>query len=106
VSKATDYGLTPRELEVLHAACDGETESEAASRLYVSRETVKTYKTQLFRKLGAKNIAHAVAIAYHVGVLEVPIRGRPFMLSELGDCIVRGRLTDGRLLLELRDSPQ
>src|SRR5439155_26848988 len=55
--------LTPRELEVLAAIADGETNKAIARRLSISLHTVKFHVESLFRKLGARTRTEAVAKA-------------------------------------------
>lgn len=55
--------LTPAELEVLAAAERGETGPELARRTGRSYWTIKDHLKRIRRKLGARTIAHAVAIA-------------------------------------------
>jgi len=62
-------GLSPRELDVLRAAADGSTNREIAAALFVSEATVKTHLLHLYDKLGARDRASAVAIAYRRGLL-------------------------------------
>lgn len=47
--------LTEREKEVLRLICEGMSNSEIATRLGISRETVKTELKRLFRKIEVKN---------------------------------------------------
>lgn len=55
--------LTKREREVLQAAADGKDTSCIATILGISEATVLAHFTGVFRKLGAENRVHAVAIA-------------------------------------------
>lgn len=55
--------LTKREGEVLQAAADGKDTSCIATILGISEATVLAHFTNVFRKLGAENRVHAVAIA-------------------------------------------
>jgi DNA-binding CsgD family transcriptional regulator len=55
--------LSKRELEVLSLLASGRTNSEVARDLYVSVGTVKSHTGNIYRKLGAKNRAEAVARA-------------------------------------------
>ncbi len=55
--------LTKREREVLQAAADGKDTSCIATLLGISEVTVLAHFTNVFRKLGAENRVHAVAIA-------------------------------------------
>jgi RNA polymerase sigma factor (sigma-70 family) len=61
--------LHERELEVLELAALGYSCNLTAQDLYLSSETVKTYRQRVIRKLGARNITHAVAVAFASGVL-------------------------------------
>jgi len=64
--------LTPAETEVLlDIACGLNTEQMAAKQ-FRSQETVRSHAKNILRKLGAVNRAHAVAIAYHIGLLRAP----------------------------------
>lgn len=53
--------LSVRELEVLGLLASGRTNSEIARDLFVSLGTVKSHTGNIYRKLGAKNRAEAVA---------------------------------------------
>lgn len=64
--------LTARELRILIAMADGLSNAEIADELKVARETVKFHAVNIYSKMGAKNRAHAVALAYHTGLLVVP----------------------------------
>ena len=55
--------LTPRELEVLAAIADGDTNKAIARRLGISLHTVKFHIESVFRKLGARTRTEAVAKA-------------------------------------------
>jgi DNA-binding NarL/FixJ family response regulator len=55
--------LTPREVEVLEAITQGRNNSQIAAELFLSVATVKSYINTIFAKLGARDRAHAVAIA-------------------------------------------
>jgi LuxR family maltose regulon positive regulatory protein len=55
--------LSTRELEVLQLLADGCSNREAAERLVVSVETVKTHVGHILAKLGARHRSQAVAIA-------------------------------------------
>lgn len=56
--------LTPSELRVLDQAARGLTNSESAKESFHAIETVKYHRTNIIRKLRARNITHAVALAY------------------------------------------
>lgn len=67
--------LTRREVEVLQAAAAGLGNHEIADQLHLSTETVKSHTRHLHEKLGARNKAHAVSIAYQHGLLKIVDRG-------------------------------
>ncbi|RZU46689.1 regulatory LuxR family protein [Krasilnikovia cinnamomea] len=66
---STRIGLTERELQVLRGMADGKSNAEIARELYVSEDTVKTHARRLFRKLGARDRAHAVAAGFRYGLV-------------------------------------
>ncbi len=55
--------LTARERELLRHIVDGCTNQEIADRMFLSVETIKTYRKNLIHKLGTKNSAELVHIA-------------------------------------------
>lgn len=55
--------LTAREQELLRHIVDGYTNQEIADRMFLSVETVKTYRKNLTQKLGTRNVAELVHIA-------------------------------------------
>jgi DNA-binding NarL/FixJ family response regulator len=61
--------LTEREREVLVAVAAGRSNVELARDLYVSPATVKTHVSRLLAKLGARDRAQLVVIAYESGVV-------------------------------------
>jgi DNA-binding NarL/FixJ family response regulator len=56
--------LSPRELEVLRLVASGATNRSAARQLFTSEATVKTHLLHLYEKLGVRDRAAAVAVAY------------------------------------------
>jgi DNA-binding CsgD family transcriptional regulator len=62
--------LSPREREVLALVAAGRTGAEIAAGLFVSRATVETHVANALTKLGARNRAHAIAIALRDGELD------------------------------------
>jgi DNA-binding NarL/FixJ family response regulator len=61
--------LTERELQVLCGMADGKSNAEIGRDLFVSEDTVKTHARRLFRKLGARDRAHAVAAGFRTGLV-------------------------------------
>ena len=61
--------LSARELEVLQLIAEECTTQEIADRIFLSTNTIETYRQNLLRKLEAKNSAGLVAKAYQLGIL-------------------------------------
>lgn len=61
--------LTPREREMVALVATGATNDEIAAGLYVSPLTVKTHVNRAMMKLGARDRAQLVVIAYESGLV-------------------------------------
>jgi PAS domain S-box-containing protein len=64
--------LTPRERDVVSLAAQGLTSHEIADTLSLSRATVETHFRGAVRRLGARNRAHAIALALTRGEVALP----------------------------------
>ncbi|WP_423463937.1 response regulator transcription factor [Promicromonospora sp. MS192] len=62
-------GLTEREREVLQQLGRGLTNDEIAAALYLSPATARTYVSRLLAKLGARDRAALVILAYETGLV-------------------------------------
>ncbi|MFD2792092.1 response regulator [Promicromonospora vindobonensis] len=65
-------GLTEREREVLQQLGRGLTNDEIARELYLSPATARTYVSRLLAKLGARDRAALVILAYETGLVRAP----------------------------------
>jgi RNA polymerase sigma factor (sigma-70 family) len=65
--------LSERECEVLAATAEGLTAKEVAERLVIAPATVQDHRRSVTAKLAARNITHAVAVAYEDGLLPVSV---------------------------------
>lgn len=63
VPKQTDYGLTPREREILQLMAEGFLKKEIANRLRLSFHTVDTHLRNIYSKLEVNSRTSAVAKA-------------------------------------------
>lgn len=64
--------LTEREREVLQQLGRGLTNDEIAAELYLSPATARTYVSRLLAKLGARDRAALVILAYETGLVRTP----------------------------------
>lgn len=65
----TTPDLTTRNVEVLRLIADGLTDAQIGAELHLAEGTVAAHVVSLYRRLEAKNRAHAVAIGYRRGIL-------------------------------------
>lgn len=63
--------MTRREKEVLQLIMDEYTTREIASKLFISHCTVETHRINLIQKLGVKNTAGMVRVAFEYGLFDV-----------------------------------
>ena len=68
-SRRLEDPLSEREIEVLNLLASGRTNSEVAGELFVSVGTVKSHTGNIYRKLGARNRAEALARAREHGLI-------------------------------------
>ncbi|MDT7556443.1 MAG: hypothetical protein QOI68_913 [Pseudonocardiales bacterium] len=66
---APAVALTEREQQVLLGMSQGKSNGQIGRELYLSEDTVKTHARRLFRKLGVKDRAEAVAHGFRQGLV-------------------------------------
>lgn len=66
-TRAGDSPLSERELQVLALMSRGKTNSQIGGELFLAHDTVKTHARRIFRKLGVKDRAEAVAYGLRRG---------------------------------------
>ena len=69
VPSADDYGLTPREREVLGLIVQGLSDKEIADQLYISPRTAMTHVSNILAKLGVNKRTLAVRVAVDQGLV-------------------------------------
>jgi DNA-binding CsgD family transcriptional regulator len=67
----TRAALSPRRHHVLRLAANGHTNAQIARELGIHPRTVDRHLAEVYTRLGARDRAHAVAIALAVGELGV-----------------------------------
>ena len=67
--KNQDFGLTPREMEILSKLPTGDTVIEIAKQLFISESTMKSHLQAIYRKLQTHTRVQAIAKARKVGLL-------------------------------------
>ncbi len=67
-----EISLSPREREILSLLAGGQSQKRIAASLVISPKTVATHIQHLLSKLGVHSRAEAVAIAYRLGLVELP----------------------------------
>jgi DNA-binding NarL/FixJ family response regulator len=66
------YGLTPRELEILQLVGEGHSNAHVARTLWVTEQTVKFHLSNVYRKLNVSNRTEASRWAQLQGLLNQP----------------------------------
>jgi two-component system nitrate/nitrite response regulator NarL len=67
---ALGFGLTRRELDIIRAVLDGDTNREIAARLTISENTVKRHLMHTFNKMGVSSRVELALFAAHHRLLE------------------------------------
>lgn len=69
-TKPKNYGLTPRQMEVIGAVVAGHPNKDIAAQFGISEQTVKHHITSIFDKLGVYNRLELTLFAFHHGIVE------------------------------------
>lgn len=59
-----EWGVSPREEEVLELIVHGKTNKEIASTLFISEHTVKNHLSRIFNKMNVTDRSHIIALIY------------------------------------------
>src|SRR5205814_5224046 len=82
---ATDLDvLTEREREVMALVAAGRTNDEIAAELFISPATAKTHVSRAMSKLGARDRAQLVVLAYETGLITPRARSISCSPAEAG----------------------
>jgi two-component system, NarL family, nitrate/nitrite response regulator NarL len=68
--KSTNYGLTPREMEIVQEVVSGYSNKEIAVKFRISEQTVKHHITNIFDKLGVYNRLELALFVFHHGIVK------------------------------------
>jgi len=63
--------ITDREQEVMRLICCGFKDVEIADTLHISRRTVDTHKTKIFRSLNVRNSIELIQVALYLGIVQL-----------------------------------
>jgi two-component system nitrate/nitrite response regulator NarL len=69
-TKPKNFGLTPREMEIVRVVVSGYSNKEIAAQLSISEQTVKHHITSIFDKLGVYNRLELTLFVFHHGIVE------------------------------------
>ena len=64
-----EFHISCRESEIITLLAYEHSTKEIAQKLFLSFDTVKTHRKNIMRKLGAKNIAGVVRLAFQLNIL-------------------------------------
>lgn len=65
----SDFGLTERELQIIHLSAEGLSAAEIAARLFISVHTVNTHRQHIYAKMDVKNVSDMIHKAGEMGII-------------------------------------
>jgi DNA-binding CsgD family transcriptional regulator len=74
--------LSQRQTEVLGLVSNGYSNGEIALQLGMAEETAKHHLKSIYRRLGARNRAHAVTRGFQLGLLSIGSQESSYVRSE------------------------
>ncbi len=63
-----NFELTPREFQVLHLICEGQSSSDISARFVLSVRTVDKHRENILRKFGVNNVTQLINKARELGL--------------------------------------
>jgi DNA-binding CsgD family transcriptional regulator len=69
-ASGSDPALSAREREIMRQIALGHSSKQIAADLIISRKTVESHRTNLFRKFGFRCVADLVRYAIRIGLIE------------------------------------
>lgn len=69
--------ISPREMEILHRICDGETTKKIAESLFISEKTVEVHRKHILQKMDCHNVAELIKKAIQLGIIIIPPNNSP-----------------------------
>lgn len=66
-----DIHLSPREMDILKACCQGKLSKEIADELFISKRTVDAHKSTIYQKLGVSNNTELILYAAKHGLVSL-----------------------------------
>ena len=73
LAEEDDYGLTPREKEVLKLVAEGQTSRQIAELLCLSTKTVMCHRANIYKQLGTNNRAELIKYANRHRLIEAEL---------------------------------
>jgi len=63
--------LTERETQIVELIADGLSTKEIGEKLKITSGTVESHRKNIFNKMGAKNVAGMISLAYKTQILKL-----------------------------------